>query len=185
MQDDKGRLLLDIARSTLSEEVGLPAKAWREEPWLQEWGACFVTLRLQEELRGCIGSLEAYRPLLTDVRENAMAAAFRDPRFPPLTADELPRTTIEISLLSPLEEMTFESEADLLSQLRPGVDGLLLEHGPQRGTFLPAVWRGLAEPEAFLRQLKRKAGLEEDFWSAELSVRRYTTRTWSDEPPVA
>ena len=124
--------------------------------------------------------MQASRPLLEDLQTNARGAAFRDPRFPPVEAEELPELTIEVSLLSPLERMEFESEADLLKQLRPGLDGILLEHGFHRGTFLPAVWRELRDPEVFLRRLKVKAGLAEDFWSPEIVIRRYSTQSWSE-----
>lgn len=178
--DEIGRTLLTIARATLAQELGGTVTAWPGASWLREPGACFVTLRRGTELRGCIGSLQASRPLLDDLQANARGAAFRDPRFPPVEAAELPELTIEVSLLSPLERVEFESEAELLRQLRPGVDGILLEHGFHRGTFLPAVWRELREPDVFLRRLKAKAGLAEDFWSPEISIRRYTTQSWSE-----
>jgi len=173
-----GRILLEIARQTLVADLGgelapLPSAAWLLEP-----GACFVTLHTEGNLRGCIGTLLARRPLLEDLQENSRAAAFRDPRFPPLRTQELADLSIEVSLLSDLEPLEFGSEEDLIRQLRPQVDGLLLEHGFHRGTFLPAVWRSLPDPRLFLRKLKAKAGLPEDFWSPQLSVRRYTTRSW-------
>lgn len=124
--------------------------------------------------------MQANRPLLEDLQSNTRGAAFRDPRFPPVEVAELAGLTIEVSLLSPLERVEFDSEADLLKQLRPGHDGLLLEHGFHRGTFLPAVWRELPEPGMFLRRLKVKAGLAADFWSPEIVVRRYSTRSWSE-----
>lgn len=139
-----------------------------------------MTLHRQGELRGCIGTLLAHRPLVEDVQTNARAAAFEDPRFPPLRSPELQGLNIEVSLLSSLEPMQFEDEEDLLRQLRPGVDGLLMEHHFHRGTFLPAVWRTLPESRLFLAKLKVKAGLPEDFWSAELKVRRYTTQSWGE-----
>jgi len=175
-----GRTLLAIARETLAADLGGELVPLPTAAWLQEEGACFVTLHRGGELRGCIGTLIARRPLVTDVQANARAAAFDDPRFPPLQALELAGLSIEVSLLSKLELMEFESEEDLIRQLRPGADGLLLELGFYRGTFLPAVWRSLPESRLFLRKLKSKAGLSEDFWSDDLSVRRYTTRSWSD-----
>jgi len=178
--DEIGRTLLNIARSTLEEELGGSASSWQEASWLRQPGACFVTLRRGRELRGCIGSIQADRPLVEDLQANARGAAFRDPRFPPVESAELLDLTIEVSLLSPLERLEFDSEADLLKQLRPGHDGVLLEHGYHRGTFLPAVWRELREPQVFLRRLKIKAGLAEDFWSPEIAVRRYTTQSWSE-----
>jgi hypothetical protein len=175
-----GRTLLAIARQTLAADLGGELVPLPTAAWLQEEGACFVTLHRGGELRGCIGTLIARRPLVEDVQANSRAAAFDDPRFPPLQARELAGLSIEVSLLSKLELMEFESEEDLIRQLRPGADGLLLESGFYRGTFLPAVWRSLPESRLFLRKLKSKAGLSEDFWSDDLSVRRYTTRSWSD-----
>jgi AmmeMemoRadiSam system protein A len=136
--------------------------------------ATFVTLERRGALRGCIGSLEARRALVADVAENAWAAAFRDLRFPPLAAAELEGLAIHVSLLSRLERIAATSEQELLAALRPGVDGLVLSDGTQRGTFLPAVWADLPEPRGFLRQLKRKAGLPADGWSASWEAWRYT-----------
>jgi len=144
-------------------------------PVLREFRASFVTLKNEGALRGCIGSLEAYRPLVTDVAENAFAAAFRDPRFPPVGAHELDVLELQLSLLTPAEPMTVRSEDDLLDQLRPGEDGLILQEGGRRATFLPSVWESLPEPDQFLRHLKRKAGLPEDYWSDALQVFRYAT----------
>ncbi len=149
------------------------------DPALQAPRASFVTLKEQGRLRGCIGSLVAYRPLALDVNDNAFNAAFRDPRFPPLSADELPLIDIHISVLSPPEPMHFVDEADLLAQIRPGVDGLILEDRGQRGTFLPSVWEELPDPVEFLRHLKLKAGLPPDWWSDTLKVERYTTEEFS------
>lgn len=141
-------------------------------------GASFVTLHRQGDLRGCIGSLEAHRPLVTDVAENAYAAAFRDPRFAPLRAGEFADLELHISVLSAPVEMEFSDEADLLCQLRPGVDGLVLSAEGHRGTFLPSVWASLPLPEQFLAQLMRKAGLPANYRSPELRVQRYTTETF-------
>lgn len=137
--------------------------------------ASFVTLEQGARLRGCIGSLEAWRPLAVDVAENAYAAAFHDPRFPPVRADEVDALEIHLSLLTPAVAMTFTSEADLLTQLQPGVDGLILLEGRHRGTFLPSVWAELPTPQLFLTHLKRKAGLLPDYWSPEVRIMRYTT----------
>lgn len=147
--------------------------------------ACFVSLRLENELRGCIGSLEPHRPLLLDVAYNAFAAAFHDPRFTPLQAVEFAALEIEISVLSPPVPLNFASESDLLEQLRPGVDGLILTTPGHSGTFLPSVWESLPNPTAFLAQLKRKAGLETTFWSADIQVQRYTSESFSGRPTYA
>ncbi len=139
--------------------------------------ATFVTLQVDEELRGCIGTLEARRTLVEDVASNAYGAAFRDTRFSALTWPEYERLDIHISVLSLPEPMQFSSEADLLAQLRPRVDGLVIEESFYRGTFLPSVWEQLPDPREFLRQLKRKAGLPADYWSNSLRVQRYTTES--------
>lgn len=140
-------------------------------------GASFVTLKLDGELRGCIGSLEAYRPLAEDVAGNAYAAAFTDPRFAPLSPSELPCLALHISILRPAEPMVFDSEQALLRQLRPGVDGLILEAEGRRGTFLPAVWESLPSPHDFLRHLKLKSGLAPDYWCDDIKLWRYTTES--------
>lgn len=143
-------------------------------PKLQAKRACFVTLDIKKQLRGCIGSLEAYQPLVLDVVHNAYAAAFSDPRFPPLTAAELDLIRIHISVLNVPTAMQFTSEADLVQQLQPGVDGLILAEGANRGTFLPSVWESLPEPKQFLDHLKMKAGLAPNYWSDTVTVARYT-----------
>lgn len=143
---------------------------------LCQQGAVFVTLTLKGHLRGCIGHLEATQPLLLDVIENARLAAFNDPRFAPLTEKEFNKVIISISVLSAAELMQFTSELDLLNQIRPGIDGLILEEGVYRGTFLPSVWESLPEPGEFLSHLKQKAGLHETYWSDSLKVSRYTTQ---------
>jgi len=141
---------------------------------LKEERATFVTLTIAGALRGCIGMLEACRPLVEDVVENARAAAFGDPRFEPLSKEEFDQLEIHISVLSPPEEMNFSSEADLLAQIRPGEDGLILQEGGRRGTFLPSVWEELPDKELFLMHLKMKAGLPNTYWSDTLLVSRYT-----------
>jgi AmmeMemoRadiSam system protein A len=142
---------------------------------LMEKRATFVTLTIGGRLRGCIGMLEACRPLAEDVAANACAAAFEDPRFPPLTKKEFEKLEIHISVLSPPEELAFSSEADVLNQIRPGIDGLILQEGFRRGTFLPSVWEELPTKELFWAHLKLKAGLPANYWSKTLRVFRYTT----------
>ncbi len=140
---------------------------------LQTIRATFVSLAINDQLRGCIGVLEAIRPLVVDISENAFAAAFNDPRFPPLTMMELPQLAIQLSILSATEAIQFTSEADLISQLRPNIDGLILQEGQYHSTFLPSVWKSLPEPENFLQHLKQKAGLPSHYWSDSLQVSRY------------
>lgn len=142
---------------------------------LQKRAASFVTLKISGSLRGCIGTLQAIRPMVEDVNENAYAAAFRDPRFLPLSDQELSELEICISILTSPEPMNFHSEHDLLEQLRAGIDGLILEEGHHRGTFLPTVWESLPDPRNFFRQLKVKAGLHPDHWSTSLRIFRYET----------
>ncbi len=165
-------------RHGLKHHEPLPMNLAEYPETLREKAASFVTLTIYNELRGCIGTLEAYQPLVTDVSERAFCAAFRDPRFPPLSAGELPHLHYHISILSEATSMQFESEADLLRQLRPGVDGLILEDGPHRGTFLPSVWDSLPQTKEFLRHLKLKAGLQPDYWSPTLRIERYTTESF-------
>ena len=129
---------------------------------------------------GCIGSLEARRPLICDVAENAFSAAFRDPRFPPLKAAELKSISLELSVLGQAERIVFDSEQDLLMQIRPELDGLILRDGNYRGTFLPSVWKSLPDARQFLQHLKLKAGLPADHWSDTLEVWRYTTESFGD-----
>jgi len=163
---------LDYGQALLPKSDKLPAP-------LRQPGASFVTLKSRGELRGCIGSLSPRRPLASDVAENAYAAAFSDTRFPPLREQELDGLELHISILGAAEAMQFASEAQLLEQLRPGTDGLILEEGLRRGTFLPSVWEQLPRPELFLRHLKQKAGLPPDYWSDTLQVSRYTTESFA------
>jgi uncharacterized protein len=175
-----GHTLLPIARASIARTLGRSLAASETAPWLLDPGACFVTLTQQGELRGCIGSLEARRPLLVDVKANAVAAAFRDPRFSPLVVNELEHTEIEISLLSPMQALTFAGEAEALAQLRPGVDGVVFEFGARRSTFLPQVWEQLPDTQEFMAHLKRKAGLPASFWAAEVRLQRYTVSKWKE-----
>ncbi len=148
---------------------------------LQQTHASFVTLHKHGQLRGCIGSIIPTRPLALDVSHNAFAAAFQDPRFPPVQADELDDLDVEISILSMPEPIEFTSEEDLLEKIRPGIDGLILKEGPYSGTFLPSVWEQIPDKREFLRQLKRKAGLPADYWSPTIRVFRYTTDSFSEK----
>lgn len=179
LAEEEQQCLLETAARSIETglETGAPLQIERGRygPALQGLGASFVTLHLKGSLRGCIGSLEARRPLIEDVAENAFAAAFRDPRFQPLTRPEYGLLDIAISVLTPPEPMTFANEQDLMTQIRPCVDGLILQAAGRRGTFLPSVWESLPDTLSFLRQLKRKAGLPEDYWSDDLRVWRYTT----------
>jgi hypothetical protein len=146
-------------------------------PALREPGAVFVTLEREGALRGCVGSLEARRPLVVDTAHNAFAAAFHDPRFEPLSRAEGLDLEIHLSVLGPPEVLVFESEAELVAQLRPGVDGLIIEDRGCRATFLPAVWEKVPDAGTFLRELKRKAGLVQERPSRSLRAWRYSAES--------
>lgn len=177
-------VLLEIARGAIecaAAGVERPAQpAPTGEGVLQARLGTFVTLTIGRALRGCIGTLQGSEPLYHAVADAAYSAARRDPRFQPLQADELAATRIEISVLSPTETLRVDSREALLAALRPGVDGLLLEEGRMRSTFLPKVWEQLPEPEQFLAQLLAKAGLPQDHWSDTLQIRRYRALTFGD-----
>jgi len=178
---NEGQILLSIARAAISNALGQPQTASEEADWLQRPGACFVTLTQHGQLRGCIGTLAARRSLLADIKANAVAAALHDPRFNALTAAELPYTEIEVSLLSAMQPLAFSGEADALAQLRPGSDGVTLEYGQQRGTFLPQVWEQLPSAREFIAHLKLKCGLPADFWAEEIKLYRYTVQKWREQ----
>lgn len=175
-----GKTLLQLARAAIAQRLGLATDLPPRATWLEKTGACFVTLKAHGKLRGCIGSLEARQALYDDVVHNAVAAAFRDPRFPPVSTDELNGVKIEISLLSPATPMDFFDERGALAQLRPNTDGVILEYGAHRATFLPQVWADLPQPQQFLAHLKRKAGLPEDFWSDDIRLSRYTVQKFRE-----
>jgi AmmeMemoRadiSam system protein A len=178
------RALLTLARRSIEhglyEGQPIPVDPCDYAARLAEEGAAFVTLHTKGALRGCIGHLQAVQPLVVDVAENAFAAAFRDPRFPPLTQAELSDLDMEISVLTPSEPLSFDSEEQLLQMIQPGLDGLILEEGTARGTFLPTVWNSLPQPGDFLRHLKQKAGLRPDHWSDTIRISRYRTESFSE-----
>ncbi len=177
---DKGQTLLHLARDAIAKELGFISNDYPRAEWLGEPGATFVTLTLHGQLRGCIGSLEAYRPLSEDVQQNAVAAAFRDPRFDPLNTEEFADVRVEVSLLSQPEVIQFSSEQNALEQLHPGSDGVILEYGRQRATYLPQVWAQLPEIHDFIARLKDKAGLPMDFWSPDIRLSHYTVQKWRE-----
>ena len=176
--------LLAVARRSIEQGLAngrpraLTASDFDRE--LQAVRASFVTLHRLGQLRGCIGHLEAVQPLVVDVAENAFAAAFRDPRFSPLTHQEWPEVQVDVSILTAPEPLQFSDEADLIRQIRPGEDGLILRDGANRGTFLPSVWEGLPDPVDFLIHLKHKAGLAANHWSDRLEVYRYRTESFGE-----
>jgi AmmeMemoRadiSam system protein A len=171
---DLGGALLLTARLALDRAFGSDRAAAVAHAELDRPGATFVTLTRYGGLRGCIGTLEAHRPLRHDVEENTLNAAFRDPRFAPLPAAELAGTRIEVSLLRAPVPLPIAGEDDLLQRLQPGVDGVVLAFRGRRATFLPQVWESLPEPREFIAALKAKAGLAAGFWHDEVRVSRYT-----------
>jgi AmmeMemoRadiSam system protein A len=174
--------LLDIAYASIEHGLQrgaplLPAFE-RLHATLAARRASFVSLHRHGELRGCIGSLQASKPLAEDVAYSAYQAAFRDPRFPPLNQLELTTLDIEVSVLSPLEKLTVVDERELLATIEPGVDGLVLEDTHRRATFLPVVWQSLPSPTAFVEHLKAKGGWPQDYWASDMRVYRYHTETF-------
>ena len=171
----RGRILVAIAREAIEADPSgrYGPVEWQEE-WLRGTGASFVTLRDDGELRGCIGTVDPHRPLGDDVAHNAHAAAYRDPRFPPVRPAERARLEVEVSVLSPRAPIAAPTEAELAAVLRPGVDGIVLEYEGHRATFLPQVWESLPDPIDFLSELRRKARLPARFWHPGMQVSRYT-----------
>jgi AmmeMemoRadiSam system protein B/AmmeMemoRadiSam system protein A len=183
--ESAGPVLLDLARGAIEQELTGKAMPAAEGSWLRQRVATFITLTSQGRLRGCIGSLVPHRALADDVAHNACAAAFRDPRFPKLTAEEWPQCEIEVSLLSPPKPIRFAHEADLLAQIQAGEDGLILECDGKRATYLPQVWEGIPEKRRFLTQLLKKAGLPADTRLARCKVKRYRARKFHGRALVA
>jgi AmmeMemoRadiSam system protein A len=177
--DTERQILLNVAHASINEGLikrkPLQIKVLDHSEELQQIRACFVTLEKKTALRGCIGSLQAHRPLIEDVSLNAFSAAFHDPRFVSLTKEEYKQISIHISILTRPKLMQFNSEADLLRQIRPGIDGLILSIDGHCGTFLPSVWEQLPTVELFFMHLKNKAGLPSNYWSDAIRVERYTT----------
>ena len=170
-------LLISLAWQSLQHAVlhgsVMPLPRRKLPKPLRQNCATFVTLHYQGELRGCIGVIDPVRPLAEDVIFNAYAAAYRDPRFNPLSAREMPGISLSISVLTLREYLSFDSQTSLLELIRPGVDGLVLEDQCHCGAFLPVMWEQLPEPTQFLFHLKRKAGLPPDYWSPTLRVSRF------------
>lgn len=182
---EAGETLLALARAAIAHGVGVNAEPPHTDaaPWLTRPGASFVTLQLDGKLRGCIGSLAPTRGLGADVAANALAAALRDPRFAPLSAADWLRCAVEVSVLSTPKPLRFADEAELLAQLRPGEDGVILEHEGKRATFLPQVWESLPETRPFLSELMRKAGIPADTRLARCKVLRYRVIKWTQPAP--
>ena len=179
LNNNDKKILLETAKKSINfgmlNQRALPVKLNEFDKKFQEDAASFVTLTLNNNLRGCIGTLEAHQALIKDVSDHAYAAAFEDPRFPKLNKKELTEIEISISILTPAVAMNFSSEKDLLSQLEPGTDGIILKAGFKKATFLPAVWEQLKSPEDFLNHLKIKAGLNANDWPDQITISRYRT----------
>ena len=187
LSDVEGRYLLDLARHTIEAALDIAGTPPPEPPSeaLQGPGTSFVTLTMRDDiLRGCIGTLTARRPLIDDVRANALAAAFEDPRFSPLTREELPGIRVEVSVLTKPHPLDYDGPQDLVRRLRPDVDGVVIEQGWHRATFLPQVWEQLPTPEEFLSHLCYKAGLPARAWQeGRLKVSIYQVRKFREESP--
>jgi len=177
--------LLQLARTSINagfaREHAQAVDLTDYSPGLLETVATFVTLEKMQQLRGCVGSVKAYRSLVEDVSENAWNAAFQDPRFSPVTPGEISQIQITISVLSHPEPLNFDSEIDLKRQINPGQDGLILSDGARRGLFLPSVWKKLPDVDSFFAHLKQKAGFSFDYWSNTIRVERFRSFEFGDD----
>ena len=186
LSEDEGESLLSVARSTIKNRlnnVEQPQINWKDLPEkFQEHLGTFVTITIDDNLRGCIGHIIPRETVIEGIRENAINAAFRDPRFPPLTREEFEKIEIEISILTAPQELPYTDAEDLLNKLRPGVDGVILKKGYYEATFLPQVWDQLPDKEEFLSHLCLKAGLSHDSWRKEkLQVSTYQVQAFEEE----
>lgn len=183
LSEDAKTELLQIAKCSIEhefrEQEPLQVHLENFAPELRKPGACFVTLRIHGQLRGCIGSLQAKLSLVADVADNAHGAAFGDPRFTQLTRPEFKQLEVFIAVLTRPEPVTFTSENDLLRQLQPHVDGVILKDGRRQATLIPAAWNSIRSAEEFVKTLKMKAGLPQDYWSETIHFQRYQTETFS------
>jgi AmmeMemoRadiSam system protein A len=183
-----GTRLLRLARSSIEHGLvhgqPLPIDLAALPESFADPGATFTTLRLEGELRGCCGTLEAKEPLATNVARSAFRAAFHDPRFAPVSEDECEALELEVSVLTAMEPVCFADEAGLLECLTPHEDGLVIIADGRRATFLPKVWESLPDPQQFVAALKAKCGLPADYWSERVKFLRYGTTTYaeSDQP---
>jgi len=186
LSEDEGNYLLVVARNTIKNRLNNmeePQIDWKNLPEkFQEQLGTFVTLTIDGNLRGCIGHIIPRETVIEGIRENSINAAFRDPRFPPLSREEFDKIEIEISILTAPEELSYTDADDLLNKLRPGVDGLIIKKGHYEATFLPQVWDQLPDKEEFLSHLCMKAGLSYDSWRKEkLQVSTYQVQAFEEE----
>lgn len=181
-EEETGSILTRLARAAIAAKLGLefPPPDIAGLDWLKQQGASFVTLKKNGNLRGCIGSIEAYRPLVEDIQANAVAAALNDPRFPPLSADEFNDVDIEVSLLTQPEPLPTASEEEILALLQRQHPGVVLSLGRRRATFLPQVWEQLPDAQEFMAHLKMKAGLPPNYWHPDMQVSIYQVRKFSE-----
>ena len=185
LTDERGRRLARYARESIANALGAEPAVRPCGTWTEELGATFVTLRRAEMLHGCIGSIEARRPIADDAALNAIAAALLDPRAPPIGLVDLADLSLELSVLSPLSPIEFTDEASAIAALRPHVDGVVIRSAGRQGTFLPQVWRTLPDPVEFFQHLKEKAGLAASHWADDVRLYRYTLKKWLDPAHAA
>jgi len=186
LSEDEGKYLLGVARKTIRNrlfDLEKPHIDRKEMPEVfRKRLGTFVTINMEGYLRGCIGHIIPREALIDGIRENAINAAFRDPRFPPLTKDEFDRIEIEISILTPPKKLSYTDAKDFLEKLRSGIDGLIIKKGSCEATFLPQVWEQLPKKEEFLSHLCLKAGLPADSWKTEkLQVSTYQVQAFEEE----
>ena len=186
LTEEQGQQLIRLARKTIAVRLGLPERLQDRDittdPALQEQRGTFVTLKIRGQLRGCMGCLTPSETILEGIQRNALNAAFKDPRFPALTAPELEEAEIEISILTSPQELQHDGSNDLLAKLRPNIDGVIISKGLARATFLPQVWEQLPRTEDFLAHLCRKAGLSFDEWQkGELDVATYQVQYFHEK----
>ncbi len=189
LPDEKGEILLELARKTIAERLGL---AYEGSPGLEDKltdeafdarRGTFVTLTTGGQLRGCIGNLAPENPIRHGIAENAVNAAFNDPRFPPLRREEFESIQVEISLLTEPVKLEYSGPEDLMAKLTPGKDGVIIRKGVHSATFLPQVWDQLPDKEAFLEHLCLKAGLAADGWKrGDLLVYTYRAQYFEEKP---
>ncbi len=185
LTENERRTLLNVARTAIADKLEQkPPQQPRSEPTsaLRESRGCFVSLHIRNKLRGCIGIIEALQPLIVGVAENAVNAAFCDPRFSPLTPEEFKDVTIEISVLTLPQPLEYEDSQDLLHKLIPQKHGVIISRAHHRSTFLPQVWEQLPNKKSFLECLCQKAGLSSDAWQdANIDIKVYEAEHFSED----
>jgi AmmeMemoRadiSam system protein A len=183
LTEKQGSVLLRIARAAIAKRLGLEWELPQtNEAVFTEASGTFVTLKLNDKLRGCIGNIEPVRSLLDGILGNAVNAAFQDYRFSPLSLEEFEEVIVSVSVLGPACKLTYADADDLLAKLRPGVDGVILRHGVRSATFLPQVWEQLTDAEQFLSHLCLKAGLTKEFWrSGEAEISVYQVQSFTED----